>query len=171
VLISFTLLRPHRPVAIITGPPLLTISIKGETQSSNVASYGQTVILHLRRFPPNDVVFLTHDVEVAIQTTTGSPLVHIGRSGGADIAMLLDTGWQPGFHTLQAEDQVTRYTASAKLLINSGPTPPPHLLVRTPDLDFGAAVKGANSIQPLTLENSGSGSINWSASSNQPWLM
>src|SRR5579884_2064460 len=171
VLISFTLLRPHHPVAIITGPPLLTISIKGETQSSNVASYGQIVMLHLRRFPVNDVVFLTHDVEVAIQTTAGSPLVHIGRSGGADIAMLLDTGWQPGFHTLQAEDQVTRYTASAKLLINSGPTPPPHLLVRSPELDFGAAVKGANSIQPLTLENSGSGSINWSASSNQPWLM
>ncbi len=171
VLISFTLLRPHRPVAIITGPPLLTISIQGETQSSNVASYGQTIMLHLRRFPAGDVVFLTHDIEVPIQTTAGSPAVRIGRGGGADIATLVGTNWQPGFHTLQAEDQVTRYTASARLLINSGPTPPPHLLLHTSELDFGAAVKGANSIQPLTLENSGSGVINWSASSNQPWLL
>jgi hypothetical protein len=45
------------------------------------------------------------------------------------------------------------------------------LIVLTAELDFGAAVKGANSIQPLTLENSGSGVINWSASSDQPWLM
>lgn len=170
-LVSFTLLRPHRPATVITGPPILTVSIEGQAQSSNVASYGQTVILHLRHFPSDDVVFLTHDIEIPLRTNINTPFVHVGRDGAANVSTIVDTSWQPGFHTLQAEDQVTRYTASAKLLINSGPTPPPHLLVRTPELDFGPAVKGANSIQPLTLENSGSGAITWSASSDQPWLM
>jgi len=38
-------------------------------------------------------------------------------------------------------------------------------------LDLGDAVQGADTIQPLELRNSGSGSIAWSASSDQPWLL
>ncbi len=38
-------------------------------------------------------------------------------------------------------------------------------------LDLGAAPQGANTVQPLTLSNSGGGIITWTMSSNQPWLM
>src|SRR5581483_11673542 len=34
-----------------------------------------------------------------------------------------------------------------------------------------SSVQGTNTIQPLLLRNSGNGSISWSASSDQPWLL
>ena len=38
-------------------------------------------------------------------------------------------------------------------------------------LDFSTGIEGSDTILPLNLMNSGSGSITWSASSNQPWLL
>ena len=88
------------------------------------------------------------------------------------MAVNIDSDWETGFHLIVAEDLKTRYTASATLLITGrGPTPPPHLQLDNRPLDLGAAVVGANTIRAFTLANSGSGSITWSASSQQPWLL
>jgi len=165
ILASLALFHPHHPISASGGPPTLTLS-------PNVASVGQTVILHITHFLPNTHVFVTHDVEETVQLTSGSALVGLDGNGAANVAILVDTNWGPGFHTVQAEDVTNRYTASAILQITgAGPTRPSHLVIGTSTLNFGADVSGANTIQSLVLHNSGGGSISWAASSNQPWLL
>ncbi|MFL5653100.1 MAG: BACON domain-containing protein [Ktedonobacteraceae bacterium] len=173
VLLSFIFTHPHRHVTPLDGPPELTLS-------TNVASIGQTVILHIHHFSTDTHVYLTHDIQEAVQivtgaqgqTTTGSPLVKVGANGSADVNMLVDSTWGPGYHTIEAEGVTTRYTASTTLqIIGAGPTRPAHLLIGATSLDLGADLQGANTIQLLTLHNAGGGSISWAASSDQPWLL
>ncbi len=165
VLISVALLHQQHRSNVHNGPPSLTLS-------TNVARIGQTVTLQISHFTPSASVYLTHDIQEAVQLTTGSALVKVGPAGSADVKMLADAGWTPGYHIIEAEDVSTRYTASATLLIaGAGPTRPSHLLIDSTAIDFGADYQGANTIKPLILNNSGGGSISWSASSNQSWLL
>lgn len=165
VLITFAFIHPHRLAPVVNGSPTLTLS-------SNTAAVGQSIVLHIRHFSASTRVLLTHDIGEAVQLTSESALVRVGTSGSADMTMLVDTSWGPGFHTIEAEDVLTRYTASATLqIVGSGPTPPSHLLVGAASLDMGADFQGGNTIQHITLNNSGGGSISWAASSNEPWLL
>src|SRR5229473_2185064 len=122
-------------------------------------------------------VALTHDIQEPIHLDGGSSIITVGpagsaTAGSANVAVHIDSDWETGFHLIVAEDLKTRYTASATLLITgSGPTPPPHLQLDSRPLDLGTAVVGANTIRPFKLANSGGGSITWSASSKQPWLL
>lgn len=164
MLVSAVLLHSNnKSVMTPNGPPSLTLS-------SNIASYGQSVLLHIKGFTPLTQVFLSHDIQEPIQTNLGTKLITLGSDGSKDVSMLIEDSWEPGFHTIEAEDITTRYTASAWLQIPAGPTPPPHLTIDRTELDLGAGSVGANTIQPLTLHNSGSGPITWAASSNQSWL-
>lgn len=165
ILASVALFDHHHAPIVQSGPSSLTLS-------PNVATVGQTVTLHIAHFLPNTHVFVTHDVEETVQLTSGSALVGLDGSGAANVAIMIDESWGPGFHTVQAEDVTNRYTASATLqIIGAGPTRPSHLVIGTNSLNFGADVEGANTIQSLVLHNSGGGSIAWAASSNQPWLL
>ncbi|MHB8597754.1 MAG: BACON domain-containing protein [Ktedonobacteraceae bacterium] len=164
-LIAFVLLHSHRGTPVVNGVPTLTLS-------SNEASLGQTILLHINHFSPNTHVFITHDIEIPVQLTSGTAIVNTGASGSTSVSMLVDNSWGPGFHTIDAEDSLTRYTASATLQIGgSGPTPPSHLELSTNSIDLGQDIVGANTLQQLKLQNSGGGSITWSASTNQPWLL
>ena len=164
-LIFFAFLHQHHAKNAPNGPPALTLS-------SNAARIGQTITLHILHFSSNSNVYLTHDIQEAVQLTGGSALIKVGTSGSADETMLVDSTWTPGYHTIEAEDVSTRYTASATLqIIGAGPTRPSHLLIDTSTIDLGTDLQGANTIQSLTLHNSGGGSITWTASSDQPWLM
>ncbi len=163
VLVAFT--HPHTPANVSNGPPSLTLS-------SNAARFGQTVILHILHFSPNSSVYLTHDIQEAVQLTNGSSITRVGATGSADVTMYVDQTWTPGFHTIEVEDVTTRNTAISTLQITgAGPTVPSRLYIDRSSLEIGADYQGANTIQPLTLQNSGGGSITWAASSNQPWLL
>ncbi len=165
ILVAVAFTHQRHPENALSGPPSLILS-------SNAARIGQAITLHIRHFSSSTNVYLTHDIQEAVQLTTGSALVNVGTDGSADVTMLIDANWTPGYHTIEAEDISTRYTASATLQITgAGPTRPSHLLIDTTALDFGADYQGANSIQSLALHNSGGGSITWTASSNQPWLL
>jgi Viral BACON domain len=172
ILVSVAFLNKRPTPSIPNGPPTLTLS------ATNV-TYGQNIILHVRHFTSSSQVYLTRDVEEAItlnpsNATVGPTrsMIRVDASGNADVSMFIESTWDPGFHTIEAEDIQTRYTASTSLHIdNAGPTRPPHLIVDDLAIDLGAATVGANSIRPLRMHNAGSGSIVWSASSNQPWLL
>jgi hypothetical protein len=165
LLISVVFVQPHPQAPIPAALPTLTIS-------PNKASIGQTVQLYLSGFLPSAHVLLTHDIEEALQTGAASSLVQVSPTGAADVSILIDDNWGPGFHTIGAEDVTTRYTASTTLqIINSGPTRPSHLLLDNTFLNMGTDVQGANTLQSLVLRNSGGNAISWTASSNEPWLM
>jgi hypothetical protein len=146
------------------GPPTLTLS-------KNSANLGDTVQLLIQHEKPLTQVALTHDIQEPIQVNGSSSLIKVDSTGTAKVSLVIDSDWKQGFHLIVAEDVATRYTASASLHVGTGPTPPTHLLIDTSTLNLGPAVIGANTIYPLKLHNSGGGSITWSASSDQPWLL
>lgn len=163
VLIFLAFVHPGTHVA--GGMPMLTLS-------PNKATIGQSVRLHISNFPPTTDVLVTHDVGEAVHTNTVSPLIKVGSSGTADVELVIDSNWGPGFHTIEAEDVTTRYTTSTTLqVIGSGSTKPSHLFTDNTFLNMGSDVQYANTIQTLVLRNSGGGSISWVASSNKPWLL
>ncbi|MGI9059740.1 MAG: BACON domain-containing protein [Ktedonobacteraceae bacterium] len=163
IFVAFT--HQHHAKNVPNGPPSLTLS-------SNAAGLGQTVILHILHFTPNSNVYLTHDIQETVQLTSGSAVVKVGATGSADVTMVVDSSWTAGFHTIDAEDVTTHYIASATLQITgAGPTRPSRLSIGVSSLEFGSGYQGANTIQSLTLQNSGGNSISWAASSNQPWLL
>ncbi|MBV9615453.1 MAG: hypothetical protein JO031_08360 [Ktedonobacteraceae bacterium] len=155
-----------------TGSPVLTLS-------SSEVIYGQVVTLHLQNFLPSSWVYVTRDVEEPItllssKSTSGPDrsIIVVGPNGKADASMSIESNWNPGFHTIEAEDIAMHATAKTSLHIGGGgPTLPPHLVVDTLAIDLGDAPVGADSVRPLSMHNAGSGSITWSASSNQPWLL
>lgn len=168
VLASLTFLQTQHHAAPVAaahrGLPTLTLS-------ANKVNYGQSVVIHIAAFTPGGSVFLTHDVGEAIKTEAGSGQVRVDKNGSRDVKLLIDQSWDTGSHVIEAEDMNTRYTASVTLLVASGPTKPSQLGLNDTQLNFGSDLLGANTIQNVVLRNSGGGSISWSASSNQPWLM
>jgi len=172
VLLSFVFIHTSPSNTKISGPPTLTISLKGSQQLSSAVNTGQQITLHLRYFTPLSSIYLTHDVDqpiIPVGSTTA--LIRSDQNGNADVDTIIDASWQPGFHIVQAEDRVTHYTASATLQITNGHTQPSHLKVKTTTINMGTAPQGANSTLPFRLMNEGTGTISWSANSNQPWLL
>ncbi len=152
-----------------TGSPTLTIF-------PSEVTYGQSVMLHFRHFSPSSSVYVTRDMDIPItlkapDVTLGS-YINVDANGNADASMFIEDTWNPGYHTIEAEDHKTRYTAQTSLrIMNAGPTRPPHLVVDTLAIDLGQEPVGANSVRPLSIHNDGSGLITWSASSSSPWLL
>ncbi len=173
-LVSVAFLHPHHaPQVPVSGPPTLTIT--SEVSKNNQTIFGQRVFFHLTHFNPSTTVFITHDVEVPVILSTGLPSVQIGKDGTALASTIVTIdAWGPGFHTVDAEDVQSHYTANATLqIIGSGATKPSHLIIKDTMLDMGQGYQGSNTIQPFTLSNdaNASGAITWAASSNKPWLL
>src|SRR5712692_3239566 len=173
ILIGVAFNQPRHAASTPGGPPTLTISQNGHYFGQNLGTYiGSTIQLSLKNFTPSTSVALTHDIQEPIHLDGGSSIINVGPAGSASVDVTIDSDWGTGFHLIVAEDLKTRYTASATLLITGGgPTPPPHLQLDNRPLDLGAAVVGANTIRAFKLANGGGGSITWSASSKQPWLL
>src|SRR5579863_612426 len=176
VLLSLGFIHPHHPVNTPNGSSEPAIMLS--TNVVNVKSGPQPVLMQIVKFEPGTSVLLTHDVQEMVRTTSGSSVVKIGSNGSAKATIIVDSSWGPAFHQVYAEDITTRYTASAQLqVITAAPSKPAHLLLEhngqplTTPLDFGAGIVGADTIIPVQLSNSGDGSISWTASSNQPWLL
>ncbi len=165
ILLSVVFNHPHHNDNGPGGPPTLTLS-------QNAATIGDIVQLLIAHETPSTKVALTHDIQEPVEVNSGSSLINVDSTGSARVSLVIDSDWEPGFHLIIAEDVTTRITASATLQITGrGPTPPAHLLVDNRTIDLGAAVVGANTVSSLKLQNSGGGSISWSASSDQPWLL
>src|ERR1700730_3438201 len=163
VLVSMAFLRPHQLVPVTSGSPSITLS-------TSVVTYGQSVTLYVHHFTPSTQIFLTRDIAEPVVTSGGRSLVSVGKDGSAQVKLYVESNWNPGFHTIAAEDIKTHYTANVTLRIASGPTRPTRLMISTTEIDLGAGISSSNTVQPLTLHNAGSGTIIWQASSNQSWL-
>ena len=141
------------------------------TLSSNPAKVGQKVLFTLSHVTPSTKVVLTHDSQPF--QINGSPFIISDSKGDANFSLNIDNHWGSGSHFIGAEDVATRKTVSAYLQIigHSSTIQPPSLFIATKSIHMGADVVGANTVRTLNLVNSGGGSITWSASSNQPWLI
>jgi len=142
------------------------------TLASTTVSPGQIALLHLSHFPARSRVLLRRDIEDQVHLDTGSPLVRLGTTGEADVHMRIEDNWGGGNHFIEAEDIDRHYIASTVIqVMGSSSAQLPHLQVSQNELDLGAGLQGANTLQALTLQNAGAGMVSWMAWSNQPWLM
>ena len=186
VLLSVVVSHPRRATTTPNGPAVPTLTL-----SPNIAYIFKVVNgvkepvtapvqVQIMNFPPGDDVQLTHDVQEAVTTTSGSSIVTIAKDGSPKVVTLkVDSSWAVGFDQVYAEDIKTHYTASAQLqVMGTRASSPAHLDLydqtgkqSVTSLQFPPTIEGTNSILQLLLKNSGSGSITWSAGSNQPWLL
>jgi hypothetical protein len=168
VLLSVISVHPRRSSGSAGGFAAATLTL-----SPNMVNVGRPVQLHIVNFTAGTKAFLSHDIQEVVLTSTGTSIISIRADGSADATIMVGSDWGPGFHQVVAEDITTRFTASATLqvVVPSTQTRPAHLVPDNTALDFGPNIEGANTILPMHLRNSGSGSITWSASSDQPWLL
>jgi hypothetical protein len=170
ILLSVVFEHPHAQPGVPNGPS--APSLKLATNYVNISDQPQSVQLQILNFPRRTSVQLTHDIQESVQTSGKSSLVPIGTSGSANVTIEVTPDWGPGFHVVVAEDIQTRYTASATLQVfTAQTTKPAFLAIDAKQLDFGAQYEGVNTTRSLQLSNDGSGSITWSASSHQSWLV
>lgn len=178
VLLSVVVTHPRRATTTSNGPAVPALTLY--PNMVNVALSSQHVQVQIRHFPPNHRVELTHDVQEAVTTANGSSIVTTDNNGSTNVTLIVDSSWAVGFDQVYAEDFLTHYTASAQLQVVGKVTAsasPAHLGLYDQSgkpitsLQFNPTVQGSDSIQHLILKNSGSGSITWSAGSNQPWLL
>ncbi|HEX4204681.1 MAG TPA: hypothetical protein VHZ51_10910, partial [Ktedonobacteraceae bacterium] len=134
--------------------------------SNNKVSNGQSVVVHISHFTPSGFVFLSHDIGEQVRTDAGSSKIQVDKNGSRNVTLLIDSSWAAGAHMLEAEDMLTRYSASASLLLISGQTYPSQFGLDDTRMNLGADQQGANTLRTLTLRNStgGNGAISWSAS-------
>lgn len=179
VLFSVVVSHPRRANALPNGPAVKALTLSPSVVMVTAKSGPQHVQVHIVNFPAGHSVELSHDVQEAVMTVGGSSTVTIGKDGSAQATLIVDDSWAVGFFDyVYAEDITTHFIASAQLqVIGDAPSRPAHLDLLDQNgkpiksLDFGSVIQGSNTIlPPLTLKNTGSGSITWSASSNQSWL-
>ena len=177
VLLSVVVTHPRQATTIPNGPAVPTLTLSpNEVSIVDAAKKPVLVQVQIMHFHHDDKVQITHDVQEAVTTTSGSSIVTIKKDGSAEVTLKVDSSWSIGFDQVYAEDTTTHYTASAQLqVVGASPSTPAHLGLfdqtrPVKSLDFGSVPEGSDSIQSLMLENGGSGSITWSAGSNRPWL-
>ncbi|QBD79488.1 hypothetical protein EPA93_27315 [Ktedonosporobacter rubrisoli] len=157
--------RPDQQANKSGGPPLLTLS-------THTASYNQNVTLFISHFPASHYVLLMHDIGEPLHVNkTGSAIIRTAADGSASAVISIDKNWESGQHTIVAEDTITHYTANATIQIAEGASLPSQLKLSSTKLDFGTATQGANTIRTISMSNTGSTPISWTASSDQPWLL
>ena len=178
ILFSVLVVHPRRASTLPNSSAVeaLTLSPSVVDVANNATPH---VNVRIMNFTADHSVQLWHDVQEPVMTVSGSNMVTIGKDGSAEATLKVDDKWAVGFDQVYAEDITTHYIASAQLQVKKGndSSRPAHLVMQDQNgnpvksLDFGKIIEGFNKILPLTLENLGSGSITWSASSNQPWLL
>lgn len=165
ILVSLIIYRHRIPNNNNQNIPIITFA-------PNIVYPGQIARLHLSHFPARARVLLRRDIEGQVRLDTSSPLVQLDSAGEADVHMLVEDNWGTGSHFIEAEDINTHYVATTMIqVMGSSPVQIPHLQVSQEELDLGADLQGANTLQSLTLENTGGGIISWAAWSNQSWLL
>ncbi len=142
------------------------------TFASKDIQLGQIALLHLSHFPARARVLLHRDIADQVHLDTESPLVQLSLSGVADVPLRVEDNWGVGSHLIEAEDIDTHYAANTVIqVIDRKLVQSPYLQISQHELDLGADLQGSNTLQSLTLENTGSGIISWTAWSDQPWLL
>jgi hypothetical protein len=162
--IAVTFTHWHDGENVSGGAPTLTLS-------PNRVNRGQKVVLHISHCQPFSHVLLSHDLQEPLHLNTPSPLIQVNATGDAIVHMLVDESWKLGEHDIEAEEISTHFAFRATLQVTgAGVVQPPLLHISQTSLDMGAQLQGANTLQPLQLQNAGGGMIAWVATSDQPWL-
>lgn len=140
--------------------------------SPDLIALGGILTLHGTQFTPNVQVTLSRDKHISVLDTGGANSVQANARGAFSDTIIVNPSWLPGLHTLYATDTRTHQQFHAPVLVvgQNAVQGPPHLLLSTTSLDFGAGDMATNGSKLLALSNAGGGEITWQASADQSWL-
>lgn len=164
ILIALVFNRHHNTLQQNDVHPMVTLS-------PGIVYPGQIASLRLRHFSPSAHVLLRRNIDETVHLETGASHVQVNAQGEADVRIVIGDNWESGHHYIEAEDLTVRFVASVAVqVIGAGPAQPAHLQVSHEQLDLGHNIQGANTLQSVTLQNTGDGQVSWTAWTDQSWL-
>jgi hypothetical protein len=137
------------------------------------AAIGGIITLNGTAFSPNGKVGLTRDTNITLIDTGGVNIIHADSQGSFSDTVIVDPSWGAGPHIIHAEDAMLHKSASFTVFVTGQGISlrPSHLLFSPNAINLGSGDQAMNTTQTLTLSNTGSGLINWQATTTQPWLL
>ncbi len=138
----------------------------------NPVRAGDSIQLSGSGFGVNDLITFTHDTsETPMLNGSGHTfIVHTDFTGSFNITIVIPPDWPSGEHPLHANDAAQGIGATTLISIQPPSGAPPQLALATSSLNVGAAAPGVVSNKTITLINNGGSTLNWQASTDQPWL-
>ena len=137
------------------------------------AVLGTPITLRGAHFTPYGHIGLTRDANIPLLDSRGKSIISANANGGFTDTVLVTPLWQAGSHLIHAEDALLHKTAGFTIIV-TGQSPsqrPPHLLLSASNLDLGSGDQATNSLQAITLSNTGGGQVSWQTATTQSWLM
>ena len=134
---------------------------------------GSVVALRGSNFSPHGQIGLTRDSNIPISGTEGKTIIQADSKGSFTETVIVEAEWQAGSHLIRAEDAKLHKTAAFTIVV-TGHSPslrPPHLVLSSSAIDFGAGDQATNSTKTITLTNGGGGQITWQGVTTQSWLL
>jgi hypothetical protein len=124
-------------------------------------------------FTPNGTVGFFLDITTSIVDLSGHTSTHADAHGNLKDSVEVQADWGGGQHVITAEDAHTSLSLTAMISIigDTGPLPPAHLHLSATSLDLGSGDQATNTMQKITLSNTGVGQIAWQVTSSVPWLV
>jgi hypothetical protein len=141
--------------------------------SPDIAPVGMKISLHGQGFTPGGQVGLFRDNGIPLPIVQNSVVAVADSRGDMVATVQIGTDWGDGEHTLMAEDAYMHRSTSFPIQVTgaTGLLRPAHFRLSTNMLDLGTGDQATNTLQTVTLTNSGSGQIAWQGTTTQPWLM
>jgi Viral BACON domain len=135
-------------------------------------SVGTTMTLTGDNFSPHASIGLMLDNAIPLKDTNGVRYTYADTTGHFTDTITVGNNWGIGSRMIRVEDPLTHKVASFPIRIDEQEASlrPPHLHLSANTLDFGSGDPTTNTPKALTLSNSGSGEINWQASTSETWL-
>ncbi len=137
----------------------------------NVVRRGDTFTLSGNGLQAASSLRFSLDANQTLYDGSGKALTaHTNERGAFSLQLLVPASWSVSRHALYVYDPAHGISISTGITVEPPSVAPPALQVSTTSLTFGAKAAGTASSLPLTLLNTGGGTVNWQASSDQSWL-
>ena len=143
-----------------------------EVTPSN-AAIGGIITLRGTTFSAGGRVGLTRDENITLIDTGGTNIIHADSHGSFSDTVIVDPSWGAGSHIIRAEDAILHKSASFTVFVTGQGISlrPSHLLFSANAINLGSGDQATNTLQIVTLSNTGGGQITWQATATQPWLL
>jgi hypothetical protein len=139
--------------------------------SPNVVRPNDVFTLSGKGFKASDLLHFSFDANQVLSDDAGKPLTaHTDEHGAFSLQLHVSPNWKVGHHSFYVYDPSQGMSISTGITVEPPSVAPPLLQLSSSALNFPAGGAGTISKLPLTLTNTGGGTINWQASSDQPWL-
>lgn len=142
-------------------------------QPGGDVNVGRQLTLVGHGFTPGGTIGFFLDNTIPIVDVGGHTSTSANGNGDMEDSVKVSANWGGGHHMITAEDANTHLSLSVSISIigDTGPLPPAHLHLSVTSLDLGSGDQATNTMQKVTLSNTGASQISWQVTSSVPWIV